>query len=221
MSAAVSSGQEAPSSSTGVNIVELQPGANLQQLQGSLGADPHVEFVSRVPIRYLLARRRPAAPRAAAATLGGGTIAKTPPVANTMWNIRKINWPQARAGGMNMAGDVKVAVLDTGIDLGHPDLPGSQINYTHDYPESQASTSDQDIIGHGTHVSGTIRALIDNSLGSTESANANFPFTKSSAMSRPATRCFRHSRIIPTTSIRFCIARLLPRRQMPACRSSI
>jgi subtilisin family serine protease len=56
-------------------------------------------------------------------------------------------------------------VLDTGVDLAHPDLPGSEITYVHEYPDSQAATTDQDIIGHGTHVSGTIRALIDNQIG--------------------------------------------------------
>jgi|HubBroStandDraft_6_1064221.scaffolds.fasta_scaffold65466_2 subtilisin family serine protease len=153
---------QVPQDSTGVNILELQEGTNVDQLRMSLGADPNVEFVSRVPIRYLMGRARqvPRAPRAA----GGATIAATPPAENMLWNLQKIRWYDARQT-LNLADDVRVAVLDTGIDLGHPDLPGSEINYVHDYPESQASASDQDIIGHGSHVSGTIRAIIDNHIG--------------------------------------------------------
>src|SRR5437868_7034850 len=82
-----------------------------------------------------------------------------------MWNLAKIEWEKAREDGLNTATGIRVAVLDTGIDLTHPDLPGPSITYIHDYPESSASTTDRDIVGHGTHVSGTIRALINNSIG--------------------------------------------------------
>jgi subtilisin family serine protease len=148
-------------SSTGVSIVELQPGANLGQLQAAMGGDPHIEFVSRVPVRYLMTRRRAAGTPAG----GGATIAATPPPADTMWNLAKIRWREARDQGLDLAANVSVAVLDTGIDLSHPDLPGAQINFIHDYPDSEATTSDRDIIGHGTHVAGTIRALIGNAVG--------------------------------------------------------
>jgi subtilisin family serine protease len=58
--------------------------------------------------------------------------------------------------------DVIVAVVDTGADLNHPDLqpqlvPG--INVVS--PDSQP----QDDVGHGTHVSGVISALVNNNLG--------------------------------------------------------
>jgi subtilisin family serine protease len=95
----------------------------------------------------------------------GATPAATPPSVDTLWNLQKIHWREARNNGLDPARNIRVAVLDTGIDLAHPDLPGQDITYVHDYPDSQAATSDQDIIGHGTHVSGTIRALIDNQIG--------------------------------------------------------
>lgn len=148
---------------TGVSIVELQPGTNLGQLQSSLAQDPSFEFVSPVPIRYLMGRRSAAGGRAPAAP--GATIAATPPPADTLWNLRKIRWQQARDGGLNMAANVRVAVLDTGVDIENPDLPGGEITYVHDYPESQASTSEMDIIGHGTHVAGIIRAVTGNAAG--------------------------------------------------------
>jgi subtilisin family serine protease len=158
-----------PGANAGVSLVELQPGTNLQQLQTSLAGDPHVAFVSRVPVRYLMARKRAPAhrrkPPQGQPAGTGATPAATPPPADTLWNLQKIRWREARNAGLDPARNVRVAVLDTGIDLTHPDLPGDAITYIHDYPDSQVATSDQDIIGHGSHVSGTIRALIDNQVG--------------------------------------------------------
>lgn len=160
------------SPSTGVSLVELQSGAggSLQQLQTTLASDPHVAYVSRVPIRYLLAskptKKHPhkTPPRARPAPQVAMPAA-APPQADTLWNLQKIRWREARNGGLDPAKNVRVAVLDTGIDLSHPDLPGADVSYVHDYPDSQVATSDRDIVGHGTHVSGTIRALIDNGIG--------------------------------------------------------
>jgi subtilisin family serine protease len=166
---AATSTEGRPGANVGVSLVELQPGTNLQQLQASLAGDPHVAFVSRVPIRYLMAPKpfarrghklgKSRSPKVAIAP------AATPPPADTLWNLQKIRWREARNAGLDPAKNIRVAVLDTGIDLAHPDLPGDAITYVHEYPDSQVATSDQDIIGHGTHVSGTIRALIDNQIG--------------------------------------------------------
>lgn len=58
--------------------------------------------------------------------------------------------------------DVIVAVVDTGADLQHPDLrtqllPGYNVISGNDNP--------QDDVGHGTHVTGIISALVNNNLG--------------------------------------------------------
>ncbi|SDM89212.1 Subtilase family protein [Paenibacillus sp. yr247] len=60
------------------------------------------------------------------------------------------------------AKDVIVAVVDTGVDLQHPDLqnqllPGYNVISGDDKP--------QDDVGHGTHVTGVIAALVNNNLG--------------------------------------------------------
>jgi subtilisin family serine protease len=151
--------------SDGVSIVELQKGTDLAHLQMALASDMYVEFVSRVPIRYLLARPRHTDRTPQPPADGGATIAAVPPPANTMWNLLKIKWREARTAGLTAADQISVAVLDTGVDLNHPDLPGADITYVHDYPESGASAPEADVVGHGTHVSGTIRAIIDNNLG--------------------------------------------------------
>lgn len=142
-------GGAGPSPSTGFSLVELQAGTNLHQLQADLGREAAVEQVARVPVRYLQAA-------------GGGLV--PPPAAYTMWNLDRIRWNEARQAGLDPAAGVRVAVLDTGIDRGHPDLP-NDIEYVYDYPRSGVSTSHEDIIGHGTHVAGTIRAKIGNAIG--------------------------------------------------------
>ncbi|RAV21742.1 S8 family peptidase [Paenibacillus contaminans] len=58
--------------------------------------------------------------------------------------------------------DVIVAVVDTGVDLDHPDLKGRLLE-GHNVINNDASP--QDDVGHGTHVAGVISALTDNREG--------------------------------------------------------
>ncbi|MCL6458427.1 MAG: S8 family peptidase, partial [Gorillibacterium sp.] len=77
------------------------------------------------------------------------------------WNLPLIH---AESGWLLSKGssDVIVAVVDTGVDLTHPDLQGRLI------PGFNAINNDQsplDDVGHGTHVSGIIAAAVNNNLG--------------------------------------------------------
>jgi subtilisin family serine protease len=147
-----------------VSLLELERDADATELQVALADDPHVEFVSRVPVRYLLARRRSPAPRAG--TPRGATIAAVPPPATTMWNLAKIRWAEARGtSGYREPTAIRVAVLDTGIDRQHPDLGQRVTSYTHQHPDIPDASGERDIIGHGTHVAGTIGAVTGNALG--------------------------------------------------------
>lgn len=143
----------------GVSLVELGRDEDAVALQKAMADDPHIEFVARVPVRYLLAaRRKPGSARTGAR--------RAAPPASTMWNLRTIRWAQARAArGFKDAKAVNVAVLDTGIDPGHPDLRGRVAQYTYLHPDTPTVSGERDIIGHGTHVSGTIGALINNRRG--------------------------------------------------------
>ncbi|RKO67187.1 peptidase S8 [Desulfofundulus salinus] len=73
------------------------------------------------------------------------------------WGIHRIGadqlWSQATGEGM------KVAVLDTGIDLHHPDL---QENIAGGVNFVEPHLPPQDDNGHGSHVSGTIAAVKNN-----------------------------------------------------------
>jgi subtilisin family serine protease len=58
---------------------------------------------------------------------------------------------------------VVVAVIDTGVDLTHPDLAGVTVVAPRN--ETFNTTDVRDDVGHGTHVAGTIFARADNATG--------------------------------------------------------
>lgn len=70
---------------------------------------------------------------------------------NLKESVPLIGAPEAWAAGYTGKG-VKVAVLDTGIDVNHPDFAGL-IDGTTSFVPGEAVT---DVNGHGTHVAGTI-----------------------------------------------------------------
>lgn len=166
-----------------VSVLELERGSDVEQLQNALASDPNVEFVSRVPIRYVEAtarkRKSPSSGRStsaqyispdeetnAAADEEGAMILAVPPDPSTMWNLRKIQWSQARAlPNFKDADQINVAVLDTGVDTLHPDLLGRVTSYVFQHPDIPDASGERDIVGHGTHVSGTIASLINNNVG--------------------------------------------------------
>lgn len=69
---------------------------------------------------------------------------------NRGWNVTK---------GSN---DVIVAVVDTGVDLNHPDLQGRLLK---GYNAIDESAKPMDDVGHGTHVAGIIAANVNNHEG--------------------------------------------------------
>ncbi|GAA4349635.1 S8 family serine peptidase [Microbacterium rhizosphaerae] len=75
------------------------------------------------------------------------------PVHATMADsTQQIGAPAAWQAGLDGTGST-VAVLDTGVDAGHPDLAG-RIAQTKDFTASAHGTDD--LVGHGTHVASTI-----------------------------------------------------------------
>jgi subtilisin family serine protease len=135
-----------------ISLIELKPGAKQQKLLKELRKKPEIAEVSLVPCRYLL---------------GGPMSAVMPPDAKnfsaTMWNLQRIEWKAARSSPKyKEPKTVSVAVLDTGIDLTHPKFKGRKIGYVYAHPSDKKASSNKDLVGHGTHVSGTITARITN-----------------------------------------------------------
>ncbi len=59
---------------------------------------------------------------------------------------------------------VEVAVIDTGVDLDHPDLVAN-LDLDNDYDFVSNDTTSNDLNGHGTHVAGIVAAVADNVTG--------------------------------------------------------
>lgn len=157
-------------------IVVLQPTAtDVDRVAGNLLADVggQLEFVYRHALRGFSARLTP---RAAAA------LARNPLVAwveadqrveiaaqELPTGIRRIfadENPNLIDGSDDRRVDVDVAVIDTGIDLDHPDLNVVRsVDCSGGSPFRQrCKDGGDDDNGHGTHVAGTIGAL-DNGIG--------------------------------------------------------
>jgi type VII secretion-associated serine protease mycosin len=77
------------------------------------------------------------------------------------WNLPQIEAPYAWTLSTG-SGDVIVAVLDTGVDLDHPDLQGKTVS-GFDFVNNDSDASDDE--GHGTHVAGIVAARTNNSQG--------------------------------------------------------
>ena len=75
------------------------------------------------------------------------------------WGITRIGADQVHAAGNNGSG-IKVAIIDTGLDYNHPDLAGKYAG-GHDFVNND--TNPMDDHGHGTHVAGTIAAVVNGS----------------------------------------------------------
>lgn len=77
------------------------------------------------------------------------------------WGLRRIDAPVAWDTTTGTS-SVVVAVIDTGVDLRHPDLQGHLVD---GYDFIRQDRPPQDDNGHGTHVAGTIAATLNNSVG--------------------------------------------------------
>jgi len=78
------------------------------------------------------------------------------------WGLAKIGAPRAWDVETGVGKSVTIAVLDTGVDLRHPDLRGRVVNG----PNVAYGTDDsQDDESHGTHVAGIAAAATNNRVG--------------------------------------------------------
>jgi hypothetical protein len=76
------------------------------------------------------------------------------------WGVERIGAGTVHAGG-NTGAEVKVAIIDSGIDYTHPDL---NANYVDGYDFVNGDADPMDDHGHGTHCSGIVAAE-DNGTG--------------------------------------------------------
>jgi subtilisin family serine protease len=97
-------------------------------------------------------------PAAALKAVKAARVPMTPKLDNgeVPWGVARVNAPSA--WGSNQGANVKVAVIDTGIDPEQPDLK-SKVAGGYNALDKNASWADDHF--HGTHVAGTIAAAMD------------------------------------------------------------
>jgi subtilisin family serine protease len=92
---------------------------------------------------------------------GTSAYASNDPYFSKQWGLTRIQaepaWATATGAGTT------IAVVDTGVDLGHPDLAGNIVGTGRDFVEGDNNAQDEN--GHGTHVAGIAAAVTGNGVG--------------------------------------------------------
>lgn len=128
-----------------VDVLELEESADTDQVIEELETKPGVAAVSRNEMIELYELPNDPYIR------GGQAWQFQAMEAEPVWN---------QGGGKK---EIKVAVIDSGLDMTHPDLKGRcEIGY--DYVDD-TTNSIKDMVGHGTAISGLIAAVADNGIG--------------------------------------------------------
>jgi subtilisin family serine protease len=127
----------------GVNclVYELPPDADLAQVLASLSRDSRVESVQ--PLLNFETAARP----------------YNDPYAHLQHNMELLGVTAAQT--LSRGSGVRIAVIDTGVQLNHPDLPATLVSRNFVDNDAGAFTSD----AHGTAVAGIIGAVPDNGIG--------------------------------------------------------
>lgn len=127
----------------GVQILQLQEGANAPALVEILKSHPDVEFAE---LDQLVAPDE--------------MIPDDPGFASE-WHLTKIAAPDAWSTTTGLS-NIVIAVCDTGVDSTHPDLASKMVPGWNMY-NNNPDTSD--VYGHGTMVAGTVAASTNNQQG--------------------------------------------------------
>ncbi len=154
--------------SLGVAVVTLDEGCTASDVMGPADRDSAIlaiepermHYALTLPVDYLRGYRDAIDHILAKAEAGIGAKEATPEVAATFSDDSQATWGLHASGvlGSPFTGaNIKVAVLDTGMDFKHPDFKGRTIISKSFY----AGETEQDALGHGTHCVGTACGGID------------------------------------------------------------
>jgi subtilisin family serine protease len=117
----------------------------------------------------------PCAPVPTTYESGGAPSASSPndPLLGAQWGLTQINAQGAWNRGA-LGGGQTIAIVDTGVDLAHPDLVGKLLPGIDLVSDETCTPGAQDLNGHGTHVAGIAAAAANNGIGVVGTApNAN------------------------------------------------
>ncbi|MFN8575545.1 MAG: S8 family peptidase [Candidatus Sericytochromatia bacterium] len=163
--------------SLGVEIVRVPDEISTQDYIKQLSNDPTIDYVEPNYIRKiaLLEENYSNYPKEDLKTYINSNVNKNmrplnsfkatfnDPDIKLQYGLEKINADGAWAV---TKGDEKIviAVVDTGVDLNHPDLAA---NLVKGYSTIKGTINENDDNGHGTHVAGIVSAIADNNIGVT------------------------------------------------------
>ena len=157
-----------------VQIYSVRPGSELEAV-ATFRLNPAVEFAEPDYLIFAAHTVRNALPvggpaRNRAQTAGEqplfspplGTAAEPPndPLFDQQWALPKINAPMAWK--FSSGSGVTIAVIDSGVDLDHPELAGRIVG-GHDFVNNDEIPEDD--YGHGTQVAGVAAAATNNNFG--------------------------------------------------------
>lgn len=97
---------------------------------------------------------------------GGAPTSSAPddPLLARQWGLGQIRAAGAWSRGALGAG-ATIAIVDTGVDLNHPDLEGKLLPGVDMVSDETCTPGAQDLNGHGTHVAGIAAAATNNGIG--------------------------------------------------------
>ncbi len=122
-------------------------GEDLPEVRALIGTDPRVDWIEPPRERTLFVIAPPTYDELTGREYG--------------WGVQSVDGAESVSQVPGVL-PVKVAVIDSGIDVGHADLAG-RIGPTYDV--LTGGTGVRDFVGHGTFVAGLISAIDDNGLG--------------------------------------------------------
>jgi serine protease len=197
----------------GLLSVDL-PSGGLQALRASLADDPRVESVHPDPIVQLRYSPNDFAFTHHDAHAPSGDLSQ--------WNLIREGAP--RAWDLSRGAGAEVAMIDSGVDGGHPDI-ASHIAGAAAFGTSSPTT---DPIGHGTHTAGLACGDADNGFGiagmgfdcSLYIAKVNFPGPCSNVANAITAAANRNSDVI-SMSLGGCDTALIPALSYAQSRGSV
>src|SRR6476469_2487051 len=97
----------------------------------------------------------PCAPIVSSYDSGGAATTASPndPLLSKQWGLTQIKAAGAWSRGA-LGGGTTIAIVDTGVDLTHPDLASKLLPGADFVSDETCSPGAQDTNGHGTHVAG-------------------------------------------------------------------
>ncbi len=148
-------------------VVTLEPGAPVPPDVEKTGPQTAIYKVKTGETLEIAVRKLQGTPGVSGASVNvvykaaGEAIEPNDPIYSRQWYLSTIGasraWAKAQGGQA-----ITVAILDSGIDAGHPEFSGRIVGGQSFVPGSAGPNDD---FGHGTHVAGAIGALTNNGVG--------------------------------------------------------